>query len=368
MRNIDKSDTIFGVPIDFFYRDLSDPEINAVRPRRKFKVRSIIKSLFLIFQIRHYQRIICIPDRTDLIEKAQTLKTCDSVILISRENALNLNIEYVDASIFDILRIFLRIIFLPLSIFFIFRYVRNRRFDRKIKIYLNACHKIFSDTIYNYIMTLILKGEVYYAIATLPGVEKFQNLHQSIEIQHGIIHRLHHGYIGLPPVHNTLMVDSIFYMHKLHSMGYEGRILVNREYEALKYKKVPDKELLDTITVFTQPGEAYSNLFKEVIKLLNKHKIDYTVRRHPLDTTKYEICETKELDLTTALKSSVGIFATSTLIEDFLINRRTAFVVKPTQLSEKYWYNFREHFEELGKYLEVQPTFFEEVGELIDAC
>lgn len=359
------SDCIFGVPIDFFYRVITDSKISNVSPRREFKLKNIFESFAGLFKLRYYQRLIFIPDRPDLITKAELLLGDSGIIVLSFESGnKDLPKEYIDGAIFDLLRGVMRLMFLSICVIFIYRYILKKKYDYNLWVYLKVCSKIMSDTFYNYTLKLFFKGEVYYSIATIPGVEKFQNVHVSTEIQHGVIHKNHNGFIGLPNVKNVLLVDNEFYAEFLNSVGYKGKVEVNKELE--RYTKTNNKSDMSrkVVAVFTQPGEIYQELFQTIVGNLEKRGVKFVIRKHPLDQTLYKTDQVQSIDLIDALESQIGICSTSTIAEHFIESRRTIIMVKPELLDEKIWRDFTEHYQDYARYNGSNIICCENVQEL----
>lgn len=184
----------------------------------------------------------------------------------------------------------------------------------------NAIKLTIGETLYNWLLAFILPKNkiIYYCSAGIPATEKFMGLHQCFEIQHGVIHTMHPGYIGWPPVKTGLIVYAEQYKTLLSQQEYKYGIVCKR------FKSVhqpSQKPISFPCVIYSQPlGEV--NSFIE--QLCNDSRVsEYVfVKLHPRDYFNYNVPSEKLISDHHPSEVLLAIMYTTSIAEDFVIQNK----------------------------------------------
>lgn len=320
---------LFGYPLWIHCREpllYGDAMVN--RKIIKPKISSMLKSMFLTLKFLitqyKYEKVYCLMERTELLEIYRHDKSDKKVLFLNREQEpVYDKKDYISSDFFNLLR-------------FVSRKVAFRIFKRK---YQNAIKKLqeigyekelipyvrvaMGDAFFLKFLKVILsnKSEKYYTGSIIPMGEKFVNSLNSYEVQHGVIHSEHIGYVGIPEVKNTLILYSERYVKSMRKDGYVGSLKVN-EYKKNFLEKKSNRYF--PIVIYSQPNLGMSD---DIQNFFDTHAPkDCFIQKHPKDYFDYKIDEKYFVTGTTPLEVGSPILYTSSIVENFTIYNRDLYI------------------------------------------
>lgn len=320
---------IFDYPVWIHCREpLLSTGIMAERKINKPTILNMLNSFwgtirFLLTQNK-YDKVYFLMERAELLEIYKNDESKKKLLFLNPEQEKSYEgDDYISSDFFSLLR-------------FLSRKVAFRLFRKKyadIRLQLNALdlkYKLdkyiqiaMGDAFFLKFLSLILssKNEKIYTGAVIPIGEKFVNSLNSYEVQHGVIHSTHVGYIGLPRVENTLILYSKRYEIILREFSYIGKLTINEYKENFFHKK---SIRYFPIVIYTQPTEDMQTAIQNFIK--EYHKGIVYIQKHPKDYFDYKIDDS--FFITASIPSEVGfpIIYTSSIVENFTLFNRDCYI------------------------------------------
>lgn len=312
--------TFFGYPLWVHCRDgLSKGSIHIGFKQNKPKIKDLLISTYKTFKFfvrqKKYKKVYFLADRMELLESYREDNEQKKILFIHFEKIKrnrNIDIEYISADFLNVIR-------------FIFRKSVYLFFFKVYKKSLRSCRGLCSnqqikiamgDALFLRFLSLCFDSHIekYYAVAVIPPGEKFLNRLNSFEIQHGVIHKNHVGYMGIPEVKNTLIVYHQNYKKLLCNEKYMGKL------NLIEYKKTFLQKTSSRIfcaVIYTQPIIGMQKAIESFFTINNPENI--WIQRHPKDTYCYNISEKYFVEDTIPNEVDYPICYTSTIIENFLI-------------------------------------------------
>lgn len=176
---------------------------------------------------------------------------------------------------------------------------------------------VVGDYYYNRFLKLFLDGkQVYYSNCVIPKIEKGMNLHQSTELQHGVICAGHLDYAEIPSVviKNDLLVWNSWWKTVIsENVRYGGRV-ISSDFREKIYETNVDKTW--DILVYSTVSDAFSNLILK--SAWNEKKI--ALQSHPRDHFDYSSMTFDEVIGVNPHRAHVVYIHDSTLIRNLVEN------------------------------------------------
>lgn len=320
---------LFGYPLWIHCREplvstalMAERQIK--RPTFLRLVKSFFQTLFFLVTQYRYDKVFFLMERAELLEiyKEETSQK-KLLFLNSEQDKVYFYNDYISSDFFSLLR-------------FISRKVAFRIFRKQYKetiAYLNKINlsvgldkyiKIaMGDALFLKFLSLVLskKSDKIYTGAVIPIGEKFLNVLNSYEVQHGVIHHAHIGYIALPTIKNRLILYSKRYQELLSSHGYEGELLV-QEYKKSFFEQPSERYF--PIVIYTQPTEKMQKEIKHFFQTFQPSNV--FIQRHPKDYFNYEVEDTYFVSATTPFEVGYPILYISSVIENFTLYDRSCYI------------------------------------------
>ena len=294
------------------------------RPNLRRIIISTYDSLKFIFSQKRYNKVYFLADRVETVQiYTEDTETKKILFLHQEQKEGTSQLEHIDASFFNIVRYIFRKI--TYGAFFIryrsfVRELANIGYDesRFVKI-KNA----MGDALFLKCLSFVLRKNVtvFYAGAVVPAGEKFINRLNSCEVQHGVIHSQHVGYVGIPNVKNKLIVYAKRYEKLLRNHDYKGQIEVNTFKQAF-LTTASSRNF--TSVIYTQPIEAMQKSIKDFFKKEKREGI--YIQKHPQDFYNYEIPSVYFAKNTVPSEVDYPVCYTSTIIENFTLLDRECYI------------------------------------------
>lgn len=320
----------YGYPIWIHFRE--DLFANALPADRRLDLPSpceMIKSAFLslafLFNQKKYKHIYMLMDREDLLQIYLKDPIREKILFLNREAAsINYTGDYISSDFFNIFRFISRKI---TWLIFYSKYKKvwkilcgagvENKYNKNLKVAMG-------DAFFLYTIKKFFQGDkkIFYSGCIVPIGEKFLNRLNSVEVQHGVIHGSHVGYIGIPKVRNELLLYGNNYLSLLKNFGYQGRISV-LEYKEEWLKKTTSREY--PIVFYTQP---LPRMQMDLNKFLQRHKpSNFFIQRHPKDYFEYEISSRYFVKNTLPNEVKFPVFYNSSVIENFTTIGKTCHII-----------------------------------------
>lgn len=320
---------LFDYPLWIHCREpLINSEMEVSRKIYVPKVTDMIKSFYqtviFLFQQKKYKKVYFLMERAELLEIYVQDKDKSKILFLNPEQEKTYKgKDYISSDFFNLLRFVSRKI-----AFVIFR----KKYKEIIKyLYgieefgnLNTCIKnSLGDAFFLKVLSIILikENKKYYSGSVIPIGEKFINLLNSYEVQHGVIHSAHVGYIGIPDVKNTLILYFKYYEKVMRNNNYRGKLLVqNYKNNFLKEKKKNNIP----IVIYTQPTE---KMYISINEFIQKHKpTNFFIQKHPKDYFHYDLEDRYFVNATTPNQVMYPIMYTSSIIENFIFCEKKCYI------------------------------------------
>lgn len=257
--------------------------------------------------------------RNELLESFIQDEEKDKVLFLHFEQEHNYNSKYISADFFNTFR------FLCRKITYIIYYKQYQYFKKKLikKTNQENIKIAMGDALWLKVFSLILRKRYkkYYSGCLIPIGEKFINRLNSYEVQHGVIHNSHVGYIGLPNTKNTLMLYHQKYIDLLDNNKYKG-VLVLNTYKKYYLQANTNREF--DIVLYTQPIQEMQQQINIFLQTYDKNNI--YIQKHPKDYFKYNIKSQFIVQDTLPKEVKNPIFYCSSCIENFTLDNRTCYI------------------------------------------
>ena len=334
---------LFAYPLWIHCREpLLSTATMAERKMRRPSLWGMIKSFgltmkFLLSQYR-YEKVFFLMERAELLEVYIQEKNPKKILFLNPEQeSVYQGDDYISSDFFSLLRFISRKV-----AYLIFREKYKKIVKELNRKDLNSYIKdALGDALFLKFLSLVLskKNEKIYTGAVIPIGEKFLNSLNSFEVQHGVIHSEHIGYIGLPKVKNTLLLYSNRYEKMMRDYGYSGELKLH-EYKRSFLEHNSNRYF--PIVIYTQPTsdmqEGIKSFFQEF------QPTNCYIQKHPKDYFDYEI--DKKYFVTATIPSEVGnpIMYTSSIVENFTLYNRDCYI-----------YDLKYHID-VKKFLEIYTT------------
>ena len=307
---------LFDYPLWIHCREpLLSSSMMAERHIRRPKLWEMIKSFsstvkFLLTQYR-YDKVFFLMERAELLEVYYQEKNLKKILFLNPEQErVYKGDDAISSDFFSLLRFISR-----KMAYLIFRskykQITDKLEDKNLNKYIKDA---LGDALFLKLLSILLskKNEKIYTGAVVPIGEKFVNLLNSIEVQHGVIHPEHIGYIGIPKVKNRLMLYASRYKELLHQEGYKGQLIVNN-YKKNFFEKNSKRHF--PIVIYTQPTIEMQKGIEEFFK---EYKINNIyIQRHPKDYFEYEIDTKYFVTATSPIEVDYPIMYLSSVMENF---------------------------------------------------
>jgi len=321
--------TLFGYPLWIHCREpLLKSAIFAERKIPKIQVsvmfKSFVQTVQFLFSQKKYDNVYFLMERAELLEIYRQDKSSKKLLFLNPEQEkVYEDNNYISSDFFSLLR-------------FISRKIAFMLFWKKYK---EACVAFscsgdtenlipyikvaLGDALFLKFLSLILnkKSKKFYTGAVIPMGEKFVNALNSYEVQHGVIHPSHIGYIGLPDVKNSLILYSQRYENILKKNGYIGNLIIH-DYKKIFFERKVDRNFF--IVIYTQPDEKMQLGINEFFKKYNPK--DVFIQKHPKDYYAYNIEEKYFVNTTTPFEVQYPIFFTSSVMENFTTYNKKCYI------------------------------------------
>jgi len=321
--------TLFGYPLWIHCREpllaggmMTERKI--MRPKSVDMMKSFLKTMKFLFTQKKYDKVFFLMERTELLEIYKREKSANKLLFLNHEQErVYKETDYIGSEFFNLLRFISRKV-----AYRIFRkkykesmgYLKNIEFNIKLDKYIKNA---LGDALFLQFLSLILsrKSQKYYTGSVIPMGEKFLNRLNTYEVQHGVIHSNHVGYIGLPEVKNNLIIYSSRYRALLEKHGYRGPLVLN-EYKKTFFEKKTKRHF--PIVIYTQPT---LEMQEEVSRFMKHHvRKNVFIQRHPKDYYNYDIESYYFVTGTTPSEVGHPIMYISSVIENFTLYDRTCYI------------------------------------------
>jgi len=301
---------------------MAERKIPKVQIRIMFK--SFIQTIKFLFSQKKYDNVYFLMERAELLEIYRQDKSLKKLLFLNLEQEkIYKNSDSISSDFFSLLR------FVSRKLAFLLFWKKYKETSvafscigniESLKPYIKVA---LGDAFFLKFLSLILnkKSKKFYTGAVIPMGEKFINSLNSYEVQHGVIHPLHIGYIELPEVKNSLILYSKRYENILRKNGYIGELII-KDYKKIFFEQKVERNFF--IVIYTQPTEAMQigvNTFFEKYNLT-----DVFIQKHPKDYFEYNIEEKYFINSTTPFEVHNPIFCTSSVIENFTSYNRKCYI------------------------------------------
>jgi hypothetical protein len=335
---------------------------------------ALVSSFLALLRIRLTKpsRLYFLTDRKDLLDFIHHNESKEHIgkfeVFVHQENGEKR--KYWSCDFLNGMRFFFRMFGWMILFFEYRRLVKNNPAECLTKFELQKAVRLaIGDAVYNRFLKIFIPTnvEVYYSGCGVPGVEKYMSLHNSFEIQHGVIHRCHPGYIALPQVNNTLIVYNEMYADLLRTCGYVGRLAVECFKQNCVYRTPRIKY---PIVIHTQPIEEWCEFVEELLSSAYLQGAIY-VKKHPRDYYDYGVGNGSFISDNHPSEVGVGVFYTTSIIEDFILCKRPVVMydisASGVDFSSyldiyKSLPGFYEHVQLVGSVRELQSLLLSAVG------
>jgi hypothetical protein len=196
-----------------------------------------------------------------------------------------------------------------------------------------AARSAISETIYLNILSRLLRvgdREVFYSGVVVPGIERYYNLLNSTELQHGIIHIKHptYAYLGCE-VKNCLSVYRNHYLEILDKIAFPGQVRIH-DIATLNERdnELGKKRDFLNLVIYTQPVKEYQELINQVLEISGR-EINITLKIHPRDHFSYSVRPNVEIANHLDYESvDIAICYTSSVLEPLMDKSKKIIVPK----------------------------------------
>ena len=319
---------LFDYPVWIHCRE---PLVNStMKIDRRIKTPTIIGMLksffqtmkFLLFQYK-YEKVFFLMERAELLEIYKKDDSKKLLFLNPEQEKVYEGDDYISSDFFSLLRFLSRkiayLIFIK-KYQFIISELENMDFDLKLNEYIKVA---MGDALFLKILSLVLlkRYKKYYSGAVIPMGEKFVNKLNSYEVQHGVIHPVHVGYMNIPEVKNTLILYSKNYEKIMRLNYYIGKIIIDN-YKKTFFEKTTNRYF--NIVIYTQPTLEMQEGINSFI--LTYKPDNFFIQKHPKDYFDYTIDAKYFVTQTTPNEVGYPIMYTSSIIENFILYNKKCYI------------------------------------------
>ena len=321
--------TLFSYPLWIHCREpLLSTAINIDRrlvyPTVYEMFKSFIGTISFLMTQNKYDKVFFLMERTEILEIYKQDKSRRKILFLNKEQEKVCTEEnYISSDFFNLFRLLSR----KFSyVFFYYKYFKMRKMLKQ-----KGCNKLLKryikiaigDAVFLKLLSFVLskKNKKIYSGSVIPMGEKFINVLNSFEVQHGVIYSEHIGYIGLPEVKNTLILYHERYEKLLRKQNYVGKLYIyNYKIDFLNQKT----NRYFNIVIYTQPIEYMQ---KSIQDFFEKYKPkDVFIQRHPKDYYDYKINSSLYVIGTVPSEVKYPILYTSSVIENFTFFNRDCYI------------------------------------------
>lgn len=296
-------------------------------------------------------------ERAEVLEIYYQDKSKDKLLFLNHEqDKVYAEKDYISSDFFNLLRFVSR----KLSYIIFFRKyqeflkkVNLLGIDAHIHIYIRYA---FGDALFLKFLSLVLlqKNKHIYTGCVIPIGEKFVNALNSFEVQHGVIHDTHVGYVAIPQVENNLILYSDKYKTIMKTFGYKGSLLVDNFKDAF-LKKPSDRYF--PIVIYTQPSPQMQN---DIQQFLLRHKPkDVFIQKHPKDYFNYALDDSYLVFGTIPSEVGYPILHTTTVIENFTQINRECYIYSPQDGNYDIKNFLSIYTQKVDELYQIRETFYE---------
>lgn len=320
--------TLFDYPLWMHCREplLSSmmAERKLIRPKTMDILKSFFKTIKFLLTQKKYDKVFFLMERSELLEIYKVEKSTRKLLFLNHEqDRVYTESDYISSDFFNLLR------YLSRKVAFLIFFKRYREVIKTLEDsgYGTVLHdyikNAFGDALFLQFLSIVLskKNEKFYSGSVIPMGEKFLNRLNTFEVQHGIIHPHHVGYIGLPEVKNSLILYSDRYVRLMKDHGYRGELIVN-EYKKTFFQKLSNRYF--PIVIYTQPTPEMQKNINEFMKRRLPENI--FIQKHPKDYFEYEVDSRHFVSETTPIEVGCPIMYISSVIENFTLYDKTCYI------------------------------------------
>jgi len=294
------------------------------RPTLAKMIKSFIGTMKFLLTQKKYDNVYFLMERAELLEIYKNDKNSNKILFLNHEQEKVMDFGYyVSSDFFNLLR------FMSRKIIFLIFWKQYSQLIAKIKqmglapelhYYIKAG---MGDAFFLSFLSLVLskKSKKIYTGSVIPMGEKFLNKLNSFEVQHGVIHLAHPGYIKIPKVENTLILYHERYVKLLVDSGYEGKLLV-QEYKKSFFEKETLRHF--PIVIYTQPILKMQQAIRDIMKKRKDGNI--YIQKHPKDYFDYELDQQYFITETTPMEVDYPIMYVSSIIENFTLYNKHCYI------------------------------------------
>uniref|UniRef100_Q0HWW3 Uncharacterized protein n=1 Tax=Shewanella sp. (strain MR-7) TaxID=60481 RepID=Q0HWW3_SHESR len=326
-------ETFFGVPLWYYVRarcfsDRKYPSPKYNKPSILGVVISFLYAIKLFFS--RDINVYFIFNRREVLNYIENSCSKEDLVFLYTEfgtsTAFATNLKYVSCDFFNILR-------------FIFRkltWVAYRKelkritaFFSEIPFYIgedeakSLAKLVIGEVVFNKFLSFFTKKcKIYYSGAIIPSAEKFMNLHNSSELQHGVIHSEHFDYSNVPSVRNRLIVHNKAYLKLLTNLSFSGVVETGDfEKEAiLSFNSY-------NVVIFTQPAKEFEHFINNIPKKFF-YEMGVYIQKHPRDYNSYQIPEDRFVYVEDVSCVNFPVLFSSSVIEKFCKVNKKVYIIE----------------------------------------
>jgi len=286
--------------------------------------KSFIGTIHFLFTQNKYDKVFFLMERTEILEIYKHDPSRKKILFLNKEQEkIFSDSDYISSDFFNLFRLLSRKVS---YIFFYYKYykmmklLKKKGYDKLLKKYIKIA---IGDAVFLKLLSFILskKNKKIYSGSVIPMGEKFVNSLHSFEVQHGVIHGEHIGYIGIPEVKNTLILYHERYEKLLRNKNYLGQLYINNyKIDFLNQKT----NRYFNIVIYTQPIESMQKSIQQFFEI-HKPK-DVFIQKHPKDYYDYKIDSCFYVFGTIPREVKYPILYTSSIIENFTFFNRDCYI------------------------------------------
>lgn len=184
-----------------------------------------------------------------------------------------------------------------------------------------AARAAISETSYLEFLSKLLgkKRRVFYSGVGVPGIEKYYNLLNSTELQHGIIHKKHPAYAFLGgKVKNSISIYRQHYQTILNEIDFSGKVTLTDISDNLNISTDVDHPNPLGLVIYTQPIPEFQKYIQDLIEA-SPSNLTITLKPHPRDNFSYSLGQNASVSHNIEYKNvRTAVCYTSSVIEPLL--------------------------------------------------
>lgn len=277
-----------GVKIWHYFRfNYNLRETSSYKPKLSFNLPDFTYFFrFLFLPFSSVEAIYFIAGRKELLTLVLEHSKGKNVLIFIREDSHGIkgNVFFI-----ELLRWFFRRCS-PLFFYYDYKLLTSKlstygAVDSQIKANIRS---VVGDYYFNYFIKYFIKNKkVFFTNCVIPKIEKNQHLHNSCEIQHGVIYDGHPDYCQLPiDFYNTnILCWGDFWRDKLLDLGFPSKKIFSG---IDPFSSNEDKDInfkVADVGIFTTVDNDFSFLVSSTIKSLYNMKV--CIQLHPRDPYTY---------------------------------------------------------------------------------